>query len=251
MITTILFDFFGTVVRPVDWPETPAAVLERWGYPPDDGVKRRWHAEAAAGLEHSTASVGRATYVAWERHRLATAATASGVPAAQLDRVVDEMFAARAPRRVEPYPECSAALAVLRAKGLRLGLCSNWDWDLAELVEASGLHGAFDVVISSAHAGSRKPHPGIYAYAARQCGATASEVLFVGDTLHADVIGPLAAGMRAALVERVEPAVWIGLGGGLPKANGSALPPGVALIHDLTGVPALLNQPVEMNRPAL
>ena len=240
MITTVLFDFFGTVVRPVDWPETPAGVLERWGYALTDEMRRSWREDAITGVEHSSVSTDRSTYVGWERRRLALAAEASGVPEARLEQIVDEMFAARAPRVLEPYPECHEGLAALRAKGLQLGLCSNWDWDLAELVAASGLAGVFDVIVSSAHAGSRKPHPGIYAYALERCDAKPGEVLFVGDTLGADVAGPMAAGMHAVLLARAEPAAWIGLGGELPQDDDAMLPAGAGLICDLTEVAQLL-----------
>jgi putative hydrolase of the HAD superfamily len=240
MITTVLFDFFGTVVRPVDWPETPAGVLARRGYALDEVVRRRWITDALEGVEHTAASIDRPTYVAWERRRLSLAARASGVATADIDGVVDEMFAARAPRVLEPYPECLEGLAVLRDQGFRLGLCSNWDWDLAERVDACGLGGAFDVVISSAHAGSRKPRPGIYAYALEQCGADAAEVLFVGDTVGADVAGPMAAGMQAVFMARAEPAAWIGVGGDLPMAEAPPLPAGAAVVRDLLDVASLL-----------
>jgi HAD superfamily hydrolase (TIGR01509 family) len=157
-----------------------------------------------------------------------------------VEQVVDEMFAARAPRSVEPYPDCRAGLAALRAFGLQIGLCSNWDWDLPELVCAAGLTDAFDVIISSAHAGSRKPHPSFYAYALDRCDVKADQVLFVGDTVDADVAGPMAAGMHAAFIDRAEPAVWVGLAGEIPKGGDQPLPFGAAVVSDLSGVTALV-----------
>ena len=59
-------------------------------------------------------------------------------------------------------------LAELRARGLRLVICSNWDWDLAEAVDEAGLTAAVDAIVSSAWVGARKPHPRIYAADARR-----------------------------------------------------------------------------------
>ena len=54
------------------------------------------------------------------------------------------------------------------ARGLRLAICSNWDWDLEPAVAEAGLAGRFDIVVSSAWAGARKPHPRIYRYLLEQ-----------------------------------------------------------------------------------
>jgi putative hydrolase of the HAD superfamily len=98
-------------------------------------------------------------------------------------------------------------LARLRAGGHRLAVCSNWDWDLAEAMDEAGLGGAVDVMVSSAWAGARKPHPRIYRYTLLRLsegGITPrnDQVLFVGDTWGPDVEGPLAMGMTPLYLER-------------------------------------------------
>ena len=102
-----------------------------------------------------------------------------------------------------PYAEVAEVLAALRERGVRTAICSNWDWDLAEAVEEAGLSGTVDVVVSSAWAGARKPHPRIFEHtldrARRRGGATS---LFVGDTWGPDVVGPLAMGMTPVYLRR-------------------------------------------------
>ena len=90
-------------------------------------------------------------------------------------------------------------LAELRARGLRIVVCSNWDWDLREAVAESGLTDAVDALVSSAWVGARKPHPRIYAAALAEAGVPAAEVLFVGDTWGPDVVGPVRGRIPAAL----------------------------------------------------
>jgi putative hydrolase of the HAD superfamily len=135
-------------------------------------------------------------------------------------------------------------LSELRAAGVTIGLCSNWDWDLeTELVDL-GLAGAFDLVITSARAGARKPHERIYRYALEQLGTDPERVLFVGDTLIADIQGPMRAGMRAAYLHRAGARGWPGWSGfDQAPAQLPSLPAGVPLIGDLTGVLPLLDLP--------
>ena len=75
--------------------------------------------------------------------------------------------------------------------------CRRWVNGLSELL---------DVLVSSAWAGARKPHPEIYRYTLDKAGLAPDEVLFVGDTWGPDVAGPLAAGMTPAYLER--PGHW-------------------------------------------
>ena len=94
------------------------------------------------------------------------------------------------------------SLAELRSRGLRLVICSNWDWDLREAVEEAGLTDAFDALVSSAWVGARKPHPRIYADALAEAAVEPGDALFVGDTWGPDVEGPVAAGIRAVYLRR-------------------------------------------------
>jgi putative hydrolase of the HAD superfamily len=56
-------------------------------------------------------------------------------------------------------------------------------------------------VITSVEIGWRKPHEAIYREALERVGATATQSVFVGDTLDADHTGPRALGMQALLID--------------------------------------------------
>ena len=102
------------------------------------------------------------------------------------------------------YPEAAADLSSLREAGLAIGVCSNWGWELDAFLEQAGLLGLIDASVTSARAGSRKPHPGIYDMAVSALGVDIGEIVFVGDSWEPDVRGPRRMGMTAVHVWREE-----------------------------------------------
>ena len=84
--------------------------------------------------------------------------------------------------RFVAYPDAAPALAALRGRGLRLVCVSNWDVSLPEVLERSGLGGAFDGVVTSAGSGARKPDPAIFEPALEIAGCERERALHVGDT---------------------------------------------------------------------
>lgn len=125
--------------------------------------------------------------------------------AAQRQSVIDHL-----PIRAE----CHTALEALKSRGLYLAIVSNIDDDyLHPLVEKHGLNRWLDHWTSSEEARSCKPHTGIYHYALKKAGLGVDETLFVGDSLHHDVAGASAVGMRSARI--TEEGVSTPLTGGL------------------------------------
>lgn len=199
----MLFDFYGTLARAVSWGDTHEQVFARHGLTFDAG---RWGwnfiGEANDGDEHVEHSADRDAYVAWERQRLRRRARACGVGEDDLEALVADLHTASKTYTLEVYHEVPGVLAELRSRGLTVAICSNWDWDIDRAVAGAGLEGATDLVVTSAQAGARKPHPRIYRHTLERCGVEPAEALFVGDTLYADVEGPLAYGMAAVHVWR-------------------------------------------------
>ena len=115
------------------------------------------------GATHHEHSVDEAAYQAWEDRRWRRLLTDHGIP-----RTDQDDLRGRAPalagrlrhgglRRDRP-PCCTT----WPTAGHRLVVCSNWDWDLDEHLEATGLAELIHDRVSSAWVGSRKPHPLIY-----------------------------------------------------------------------------------------
>jgi HAD superfamily hydrolase (TIGR01549 family) len=91
---------------------------------------------------------------------------------------------------------------LLRGKGLRLGIVSNtWSHGaaLSAFLSDAGLLEYFTTVVYSSDERVRKPGPAIYERAASRLGVDPGDILFVGDRVREDVLGPRACGMRAAL----------------------------------------------------
>ena len=101
-----------------------------------------------------------------------------------------------------PFPDTAPAVRALRERGLALVVVSNWDCSLPERLEEAGLGKLVDGVVSSAVVGEPKPSPAVFRAALDLAGARADEALHVGDSLHADVEGARAAGVRAVLLDR-------------------------------------------------
>lgn len=88
-------------------------------------------------------------------------------------------------------------VAELGARGVPVGIISNSEGHLAELVEELGHHALFNVVIDSGRVGVDKPNPRIFELAAEALGVQLSEIVHVGDAWEADVLGARAVGAQA------------------------------------------------------
>jgi putative hydrolase of the HAD superfamily len=119
----------------------------------------------------------------------------AGETEAAAERAFDFFRAER--NRVEFYPDVLPALDRLRAR-FPLAVISNGFADL----EAIGIHGHFAAVVSAHEVGVPKPDPRIYAACVERIGLKAHEVIYAGDDPANDVVGPTAAGMRAAWINR-------------------------------------------------
>jgi len=99
--------------------------------------------------------------------------------------------------RVEFYPDVLPALARLRER-FPLAVISNGFADLA----AIGIHDHFTAVVSAHEVGVPKPDPKIYAACVERIGLKPEEIIYVGDDPANDVVGPVAAGLQAAWINR-------------------------------------------------
>ena len=98
------------------------------------------------------------------------------------------------------YDDALPVLAELRRHELRIGLISNGQRDLEEF--ASHHHLDVDACVGSMRHGWSKPHPSIFEAALSALGVVAEETAMVGDSVHDDIEGARALGMRAFLLDR-------------------------------------------------
>lgn len=130
------------------------------------------------------------------------------------------------PGVIRPYPEVVDVLNALRGKGYRLGIVSNWSWNLRDRVAQAGLDSHFELVWASAFAGCNKPHPDIFHQALARMAVRRDRALYVGDSYAHDVVGARNAGVDVALLDR----------------DGGAGGTDCTVIRDLWGVLELLGE---------
>jgi putative hydrolase of the HAD superfamily len=231
---TVIFDFYGTLARSTHWVSIPE-VLGEHGIEVTDAAMRQYF-EGHDGVEHVEHSQSREHYLSWQRERMLAMLAETDVHPGEYDAIVEKLRAGSATRVLERYPEVLDVLDALRDREMRLAICSNWDWDLAEAIEESGLGGRFDVVVSSAWVGARKPHPRIFEATLTELDERPDGILFVGDTWIPDVEGPRSVGLRPAYLER--DGHWPDPGAPADPAVRAA---SASCIPDLTGVLALVD----------
>ena len=124
------------------------------------------------------------------------------------------------------FPDVPEALRAVRARGLRVGVVSNFDTRLVGLLEELGLAPLVDRIVHSTRAGVAKPDPAIFHLALEALGVPPAEALHAGNEVVADVEGARAAGLGAVLVDR--------------EGRLLTLPPGVPRVRTLAELVARL-----------
>ena len=197
-IRAVAFDVGGTLIEP--WPSVGhvyAGVASRFGF--------RDLEAAALSREFSAAWKRRAGHDysrgAW---RSLVNETFSGVGAAlPSEECFDALY-----RRFEHadawriFDDVRPTLDALRARGLKLGVISNWDERLRPLLGALDLARCFDAIVISHEAGHTKPAPEIFLQAAAQLNLPPEHILHVGDSACEDEEGARRAGLRATRLDR-------------------------------------------------
>lgn len=101
-------------------------------------------------------------------------------------------------------PATPEALAGLLDAGFRLGVVSNADGRMPDLLDAVGLARHMEFVVDSHAVGFEKPDPRIFGIAVERMALTPGECVYVGDLYAVDVVGARSAGLRPVLVDPFE-----------------------------------------------
>ena len=165
----------------------------------------------------------RAWWYAVVRRTFGGAAASPGFDACFAD--LFDLYAEAAAWRV--FPDAPGALREVRARGLRVGIVSNFDARLAGLLDGLDVAPLLDCVVHSTRAGAAKPDPAIFRAALDALGVAAASAMHVGNDVVADVEGARAAGLQAVLLAR---------DGHLPQ-----LPAGVTCIRTLAELGSTLD----------
>ena len=100
------------------------------------------------------------------------------------------------------FDDVRPALDELAGRGITLGLVSNFEPWLDEVLALQGIDGRFAAVAVSGKLGVAKPDPRIFKAALDATGADPGATVHVGDQPVNDVAGAMAAGITPVLIDR-------------------------------------------------
>ncbi|MGH3772343.1 MAG: HAD family hydrolase [Pseudonocardiaceae bacterium] len=231
-VACLAVDFGGTIAAPAPSPsggDVVEILRRRFGYCAPAGfatVVDEVRAEAGAAYR----ACGRQT--GWET-TLAASAERAGVMLPDTSRL-DEVIWEEVPDGVVD-PVAAETVRLLRPAGMVLVLACNTQRSLAarhRTLVAARIADCFTALVLSSVVGVGKPDPAFYAAvatAAREAtGCGPDGVVFVGDTISKDVLGPRRYGMHAVLVA--------------PGPRPAGLPQEVPVIAHVSELPALLDR---------
>lgn len=177
-IRAVIFDLDGVLVdsEPVHWR-----------------ASGRLFAPHELKMEEYEPFVGLAIepYMAWARERFSLDASVEELTERYAEAVTAEIESGPLP----PLDGARELIAAARARGLRVGLCSqsiaNW---VHPTLRAANLDGSFDAVVTGDDVERAKPEPDIYVHAARLLGVAPEACVAIEDS-PAGIQSATAAGM--------------------------------------------------------
>jgi putative hydrolase of the HAD superfamily len=120
----------------------------------------------------------------------------------EFDPHFDELFEVFRGEAWTLFPETVPVLSSLKGLGYTLGIISNFDSRVYDVMKGLGIYEYFDVLVISSEAGHAKPSHGIFSLALERSGRDPREVIHIGDDLCNDFHGARALGIRALLLDR-------------------------------------------------
>ncbi len=124
------------------------------------------------------------------------------------------------------FDDVRPALDELAGRGIKLGVVSNFEPWLEDVLALQGIDHLFAAVAISGKLGVAKPDPEIFRAALKQAGADPAATVHVGDQPVNDVAAARAVGITPVLIDRFER---------------HPDPDGALRVEDLTGLVRLLN----------
>lgn len=100
------------------------------------------------------------------------------------------------------FEDVIPTLEHLAARGVQLGILSNFSGNLEDVLRQLDVHRYFRFFVVSGIAGVEKPDPKIFELTIRVANRQASDIVYIGDSIFHDIEGARQAGMAAILLDR-------------------------------------------------
>ena len=199
----VLFDAVDTLLAPApSFQGRFAAVAAEHGVPLEeaavDAAVAAAAREAAWPEDWTDPATQRAFWLGFYREVLGSLGHTE-------ERLAEALFQAFSdPAGYRLFDDVRPALDELAGRGLTLGLVSNFEPWLDEVLALQGIADRFAAVAISGTLGVAKPDPRIFKAALDEAGADPAATLHVGDQPVNDVAGALAAGITPVLIDRFD-----------------------------------------------
>jgi HAD superfamily hydrolase (TIGR01549 family) len=197
----LIFDAYGTLVELDDFYGRLRSNFARagWHFSPEE-ITRAAHREMRFYIDRSMLARDHASWLALRRECAQVLAEALREKKSDFSLSVEQCTQVLADSiHFRVFPEARRVLEELHARGVSMGVLSNWDYELPRILESVGLKKYFAFVLSSAEVGQAKPSPAVFDRAwqlARKVRPQleARECIYIGDHYEKDVLPAKKAG---------------------------------------------------------
>jgi putative hydrolase of the HAD superfamily len=208
LIEVVFLDAGETILHPhPSFPELFSSTAARRGFEVSPEAVAPVLYQAVRGMDEIVTELGlenpstsaRKSRALW-MHIYVTCLEELGIDDLSLADDLFEVFSDSSTYRL--FPDVLPALSRLRADGYRLGLISNFEGWLEDMLIELEVGHVFDVAVISGLEGVEKPSPRIYEIALERASVPPSAAVHVGDSVSMDIRPAGQVGMRAVLLDR-------------------------------------------------
>ncbi len=182
-VRAVIFDIGGVIFTGPRWEDFRARWVERLGIAPDWFDAHLWY-----GPDIEAANIGQLRAEDYYRR----CAQRLGCDVAEVRIMIEEVFLGE-----RLNDELVRYIRGLKPRVRVAALTNTWSFG-RDLIARRGISDLFDLVVSSAEEGVKKPYPRIYEITCEQLGVAPAEAVFVDDTAE-NVEAAQALGMRGIL----------------------------------------------------
>lgn len=202
MIKTVFFDLGNTLIYMAPLPEEIfASLCKGQGIEVEpEAVKRAYEQADSFYLENMLKYRGRMEELWLKYDNIVLRELSISDPSRRLARAISEGF--REGHWWHFFPEVEEVLTELRQDGYQLGIVSNADEGVEQIISWLELSEQVDTITYSQDVGVEKPDPRIFHIALQKAGISPKEAIHVGDRYDADIVGARAAGIAPVLIDR-------------------------------------------------
>lgn len=167
--------------------------------------RRFYYGKPVTGTERCSPESDRAFWIGLYRHLITELSNGAELEEEIVHRWCHELYDLFTdPEVYVLFDDVVETMDVLRRKGFRLGIVSNFAPTLRRILEHKGILSYFDPVIVSTEVGLEKPNPDIFRLALEQAGLQPGEMLYVGDHDKNDIWAPNQVGIAAVKIKRYD-----------------------------------------------